>query len=175
MSHRAAAWIAWSMCILSLTLTAVSLLLLVLNLSHPNVPTYRYWAEGTLLAGAYSIVGALVASRRPSNPVGWVLCAIGLSWGAYHFNSEYAAYALLAVPGSLPAGEAAAWVYSWLWVPGLGLIVFLALLFPSGRLLSSRWRPFAWLSVLVVVAGTIMAAFSPGPHTSNHTSKRRAS
>jgi hypothetical protein len=162
MSRCAAAWIAWSICILSLALTAVSLLLLILNLSHPNVPTYRYWAEGTLLAGAYSIVGALVASRRPSNPVGWVLCAIGLSWGAYHFNSEYAAYALLAVPGSLPAGEAAAWVYSWLWVPGLGLIVFLAHLFPSGLLLSPRWRPFARLSVLVV-AGTIMAAFSPGP------------
>jgi hypothetical protein len=83
--------------------------------------------------------------------------------GAYHFTSEYATYALLAAPGSLPTAEAAAWIASWLWVPGLGLIVFLALLFPSGRLPSPRWRPFAWLSVLLVAAGTIMAAFSPGP------------
>ena len=70
MSRRTASWLAWSLCILSLALTALSLLLLILNLSFPNVPTYRYWAEGTLLAGAYSIVGALVASRRPSNPIG---------------------------------------------------------------------------------------------------------
>jgi hypothetical protein len=163
MSARAAARLAWSMCLLALALTGLSFLLLILNLSHPNVSIYRYWAEGTLLAVAYSIVGVLVASRRPGNPVGWVLCAIGLSWGAAHFSSEYAAYALLAAPGSPPAAEAAAWIYSWLWVPGLGLIVFLALLFPNGQLPSPRWRPFAWLSVLLMAAGTIMAAFSPGP------------
>jgi hypothetical protein len=163
MSSRAAAWLAWSMCLLALALTALSVVFLILNLSYPNVPVYRYWPESTILAVAYSIVGALVASRRPGNPIGWVLCAIGLSWGAAHLNSEYATYALLAAPGSLPAGEVAVWIYSWLWVPGLGLIVFLALLFPNGRLPSPRWRPFAWLSVLLVAAGTIMAAFSPGP------------
>src|ERR687893_1754437 len=146
-----------------MVLTVLSLWLLVLGLSRPNVPVYPYWAEGTLLAVGYSTVGAVVASRRPGNPIGWVLCAIGLSWGAAHLNSEYATYALLAAPGSLPAGEVAAWIYSWLWVPGLGLIVFLALLFPNGRLPSPRWRPFAWLSVLLVAAGTIMSAFSPGP------------
>jgi hypothetical protein len=151
------------MCLLALALTALSVVFLILNLSYPNVPVYRYWPESTILAVAYSIVGALVASRRPGNPIGWVLCAIGLSWGAAHLNSEYATYALLAAPGSLPAGEVAAWIYSWLWVPGLGLIVFLALLFPNGRLPSPRWRPFAWLSVLLVAAGTIMSAFSPGP------------
>jgi hypothetical protein len=156
MSARAAAWLAWIMWALSIALTVLSLWLLILNLSHPNVPIYLYWAEGTLLAAGYSTVGAVVASRRPENPIGWVLCSIGLSWGAYHFSTEYATYALLAAPGSLPAAKAAAWIYSWLWVPGLGLIVFLALLFPSGRLPSPRWRPFAWLSVLLVAAGTIV-------------------
>jgi hypothetical protein len=81
--------------------------------------------------------------------------------GVAHFTSEYATYALLAAPGSLPAAEAAAWVYSWVWVPGLGFIVFLPLLFPSGRLPSPGWRPFAWFSVLLAGAGTIMAAVSP--------------
>jgi hypothetical protein len=141
----------------------LSLWLLILNLSHPNVPVYLYWAEDTLLAVGYSTVGAVAASHRPGNAVGWVLCSIGLSWGVAHFASEYATYALLAAPGSLPAAEAAAWIYSWVWVPGLGFIVFLPLLFPSGRLPSPRWRPFAWFSVLLVVAGTIVAAFSPGP------------
>ena len=53
-----------------------------------------------------------------------MLSSIGLSWGVGHFTSEYATYALLAAPGSLPAAEAAAWIYSWVWVPGLGFIVF---------------------------------------------------
>ena len=163
MSARAAAWLAWIMWALSIGLTMLSLWLLILNLSHPNVPVYLYWAEDTLLAVGYSTVGAVAASHRPGNAVGWVLCSIGLSWGVAHFTSEYATYALLAAPGSLPAAEAAAWIYSWVWVPGLGFIVFLPLLFPSGRLPSPRWRPFAWFSVLLVVAGTIVAAFSPGP------------
>src|SRR5215203_4085237 len=163
MSARAAGWLAWIMGALSIGLTMLSLWLLILNLSHPDVPVYLYWAEDTLLAVGYSTVGAVAASYRPENPVGWVLCSIGLSWGVAHFTSEYATYALLAAPGSLPAAEAAAWVYSWVWVPGLGFIVFLPLLFPSGRLPSARWRPFAWFSVLLVAAGTIMAAFSPGP------------
>ena len=131
LSARATSWLAWTMWALSTALTMLSIWLLVLGLSRPNVPVYPYWAEGTLLAVGYSTVGAVVASRRPQNPIGWILCAIGLSWGAAHFNSEYATYALLAVPGSLLAGELAAWLYSWLWVPGLGLIVFLALLFPG--------------------------------------------
>jgi hypothetical protein len=58
---------------------------------------------------------------------------------------------------------AAAWIYSWVWVPALGCIVFLPLLFPSGRLPSPRWSPFAWLSVSLVAAGTIVAALSPAP------------
>lgn len=163
MSARAAGWLAWIMWALSIALTVLSLWLLIVNLSHPNVPVYLYWAEDTLLAVGYSTVGAVAASHRSANPVGWVLCSMGLSWGVAHFTSEYATYALLAAPGSLPAAEAAAWIYSWVWVPSLGFIVFLPLLFPNGRLPSSRWRPFAWFSVLLVAAGTVMAAFSPAP------------
>jgi hypothetical protein len=83
--------------------------------------------------------------------------------GVAHFTSEYATYALMAAPGSLPAAKVAAWIYSWVWVPALGFIVFLPLLFPSGRLPSPRWRPFAWFSVLLAALGTIVAAFSPAP------------
>ena len=86
----------------------------------------------------YSTVGATVASRLPDSPIGWLFCAIGLSFGVSHFSAEYAAYALLAPSRSLPAGEAFAWLTSWVWVGGLGLIVFLDLLFPNGRLPSAR-------------------------------------
>jgi two-component system, NarL family, sensor kinase len=160
MSRRTAAWLAWSLCALSLTLTTLSLLLLAMNASHPDVTIYYFWLETTLVAAGYSTVGAIVASRLPSIPVGWLFCAIGLGFGATHFSAEYATYALLAVPGSLPGGEALAWIQSWLWVPTLGLVVFLVLLFPDGRLPSDRWRWFARFTVAVVLAGAILQAFS---------------
>jgi len=119
---------------MSLALTALSLLLLVLNSSHPDVPVYSYWAEDVLFSVVYSTVGAVIVPRLPPrNLIGWLFCAIGLLWAVIHFSGEYAIYALLAKPGSLPAGDVASWVYSWLWVPDFGLIVFLGLLFPNGR------------------------------------------
>ncbi|HZB82317.1 MAG TPA: hypothetical protein VE288_05640 [Rubrobacteraceae bacterium] len=163
MSKHAASWLAWSMCVLSLTLTALSLLLLVLNLSHPDVPIYVHWVEDTLIALGFSTVGALILPRcPPENPIGWIFCAIALLFGVLHFTSEYAIYTLLAVPGSLPAGEVATWISFWLWAPSTGLIVFLLLLFPDGHLPSSRWRWFAWLSTVTVLVGTLWVAFSPG-------------
>ena len=74
MSFRAASWLAWSLWGLSLTLTVLALLLLALNLSHPHTHTFDSWLENTLNAVFFSTVGAIVASRRPENPVGWLLC-----------------------------------------------------------------------------------------------------
>jgi hypothetical protein len=164
MSHRTAAWLGWSLWALSLTLTALSLLLLVLNLSHPDVPVYSFWAENVLFSIGYSTVGAVIVPRMlQENLIGWLFCAIGLLWAVIHLIGEYAIYALLAEPGSLPAGEIASWVYTWPWVLGLGLIVFLSLLFPNGRLPSARWRRFARISALLTLVGAVLAAFSPGP------------
>jgi hypothetical protein len=100
---------------------------------------------------------------QAENPIGWLFCAIGLLWAVIHFIGEYAIYTLLAAPGSLPAGELASGVYSWLWVPSLGLVVFLTLLFANGRLPSARWRWFARLSALLTLVGMVLVAFSPGP------------
>jgi hypothetical protein len=109
-------------------------------------------------------VGAIVASRRPENPVGWLLCFSGVAVSTSSFASQYAIYALLAEPGSLPAGEAMAWIAAWQLPIINGLQVSYFLLFPTGRLPSRRWRPVAWLTVAFVVAGVILAAFSPGAY-----------
>jgi hypothetical protein len=162
MSMRAAAWLAWSLCALSLALTVLGLLLLVLCWVRPGVNVFDYWVETTAIAVSFSTVGALIASRRPGHPVGWLFCAIGALAGIDHFCGEYATYALLAQRGSLPAGEAVAWIRSWVWVASGGLGVFLVLLFPDGRLPSRRWVPFAWLNVVVTVLGAVAVAFSPG-------------
>jgi hypothetical protein len=164
MSPSEAAWLAWYMCALSLAFTALGLLLLVLSRAHPGVPVFEQWVEEAVVAVGFSTVGAVVAPRfPPQNPIGWLFCAIGLVAGLLLFSGEYAAYSLLAHRGSLPGGDALAWVTSWLWVPHVGLYVFLGLLFPDGRLPTPRWRPFAWLVGVVVVVGTVATALSPGP------------
>jgi hypothetical protein len=163
MSPRVAARLAWSVCALSLVLTALGFLLLSLNLSHPNVPVYDYWHQSTATGVVFSTLGALVASRRPGHPVGWLFCAIGFLAGADLFGAQYATYALLAQPGALPAGEAAAWIRSWFGVVGGGLGVFLLLLFPDGRLPSARWRYLAWFNAALIFLGVLWVAFAPGP------------
>jgi len=103
MSPRTAAWIAWSTWGLAMVLTVLGLLLLVLNLSHPGVPVYSFWADNILLSVGFSTVGAVIVPRLPSeNPVGWLFCAAGLLWGVIHLSGEYAIYTLLAAPKSLP-------------------------------------------------------------------------
>jgi hypothetical protein len=162
MSARTATWLAWSLCALSLALTALSLLLLALNLSHPNTHIYDPWLDNMLTAISYAPVGALIASRHPENLVGWLLCLYGLVISISHFGAQYATYALLAQPDSLPAGEAMAWILSWVLPILNGLQVFYVLLFPTGRLPSKRWRWLGWLTVAFVVVGVILAAFSSG-------------
>jgi hypothetical protein len=146
-----------------LALTALSLLFLVLNLSHPDVHIFDYWLENTLISLVFSTIGAVIASRRPENSIGWLFCVVGLLGGIRHFTSQYVIYTLLADPGSLVGGEVLAWVTFWLWVPHLGLMVFLPLLFPDGRLPSRRWRWVAWCIGFVILSGTVSAAFSSVP------------
>jgi hypothetical protein len=162
MRSRASSWIAWSLWALSVALTALSLLLLVLNLSHPDVYVYDYWLENALSAVLYSTIGAIVASRRAENPVGWLFCLLGLAFSIGHSSSQYAIYTQLTQPDLLPAGQALAWISSWILPPIIGLQVFSFLLFPTGRLPSRRWMWLAWLAVASSIVGTISSAFSFG-------------
>ena len=54
MTYRSVAWLAWSLWALSLALTALSILFLVLNLSHPDAPIYSFWAENVLFSVGFS-------------------------------------------------------------------------------------------------------------------------
>jgi hypothetical protein len=162
MSRRTAAWLAWSLCALSLALTALSLVLLALNLAHLDAHLYDYWLEDTVLAVSLSIIGAIIASRLPANPLGWLFCAAACFTAIVHLSGECVLYALLVQPNSLPAVEVLAWIESWVWILASGCLVLSFLLFPNGQLPSSRWRWLAWLSVLLTAAGVVWVAFSPG-------------
>jgi uncharacterized membrane protein YhdT len=161
-SRHTASRLAWSLCALSLTLTGLSLLLLALILSYPDTDIYDPWLDNTLTAISYAPVGALIASRHPANPVGWILCLFGLVISISHFSAQYAIYTLLAQPNSLPAGQAMAWIVSWLLPVIIGLSVSYIPLFPTGRLPSRRWRWLLWLTGAFVVVGVLLSAFSSG-------------
>jgi len=163
MSNRTASWLAWSLWALSVALTTLSLVLLALIRSHPGIHVFDWWLGNSLVV-IDATVGAVVASRRPENPVGWLLCLSGVATSTSTFTSQYAIYALLAQPNSLPAGEAMAWIAAWTLPIMNGVQVFYLLLFPTGRLPSRRWRWLAWLTVVYILVGVLTAAFSPGAH-----------
>jgi hypothetical protein len=125
-------------------------------------------ASLAIIAVSFSVVGALIASQRPENTIGWIFLAVGFFYGLLSTADEYAIYALLTNPGSLPLGAQASWLGQWVWAPGLSLIlVFLPLLFPDGHPPSHRWRPVAWLGGLsiglAVVSSIILLWPERGP------------
>jgi hypothetical protein len=162
MSTRAAYWLAWALCALSLALTGLGLLFHILNFSHPSVPTFTYWVESTVMGVGASTVGAIIASRRTHNPIGWLLCVSGLVFGAVMFATEYAIYALLVAPGTLPAGEALISVNP-LWVLGFNLFVLMLILFPTGKLPRGRWRWVVYLYTAIALVEVVAMFFLPGP------------
>jgi len=152
--------LAWSLWTLSLASAAVGV---AFGFSNASSPAPVLDVLFLLLFMSFATVGALVASRRPRNAVGWTFCALGL-FGTLTTTSEgYAVYALVTRPDSLPGGEGMAWLSGLLGGPiTFALFALVLLLFPDGRPLSPRWRPFVWLNLIAV--GLILAfAFKPGP------------
>jgi hypothetical protein len=156
MSTRTGAWLAWSLAALSVIMFVAAMALHVLARSIDSVGEWStLGAVGRVLSFlpflAFPLVGALIASRRPRNWVGWILLADGLLWTFGSVLDSYRIYGL-ARPGSVPFQVAVHALSQWLWVPAVGLFaVYLILLFPDGRLPSRRWRPLAWFSGAVIV------------------------
>jgi len=145
----------------SVVLVVLSAVLLALNRNVED-PFALYWFNLSVAASACSTVGALVASRRPENPIGWLLGASGLLYAVLVSVGEYGTYALLTERGSLPGGIMAVWLGSWLYVLGANLVLYSFLFFPDGRLPSPRWRIAAWLVALVICLDTASLALAPG-------------
>jgi hypothetical protein len=149
MSHRAA-WLAWSVCGLTVVLIACAVALAFLNRSDVGAVIFP------LALTLSAVVGGLVASRRPENPVGWFFLGSAGCFAITAVAAEYATY-------GLPGAQAMAWLQSWLWVPGvLLLLCFLPLYFPNGRLVSRRWRWVVGLAMLFCVTGAVLSALTPG-------------
>jgi hypothetical protein len=100
--------------------------------------------SGQAVNVAAAVIGFVLASRRPENRIGWLFLLAGLMLGLGGFSNQYALHALVADPGSWPAGRAFAWLSNWISVIPATILAFLLLLFPTGFLRSRRWRPAAW-------------------------------
>jgi hypothetical protein len=157
MSARTAAWLAWSVCGLTLVLLACALTLAVLNGADTQAISFP------LAMTASAVVGGLVASRRPENPVGWFFLGSAFCLALTGVAAEYATYGLLTAPGALPGALAMAWLLSWLSVPGVMLLLFFVpLYFPDGRLVSRRWRWLVRVALIFCVSEAVRSALRPG-------------
>lgn len=158
MNERGAARLAGGLLAVSVGL-AVSGTLIPVHVSGA-VPVFLW------LMLCFSGVGALVAARRPSNPIGWLLLAEGVLWQLNQLAGDLRLFATVTHPG-LPGAAAAAWVYDVMWIPPAAALPLLFLLFPTGRLPSRRWR----LALVALAAGTVLLGVAvglrPGPFTSN--------
>jgi hypothetical protein len=150
--------LAWLACGLTLALLAAGLLL------PADTPVdLNDLAPVALWAAANAVVGAVVAARRSENPIGWLLAASGLLIGVALFAGQYAFYTLVTRPESLPGGQAMLWLSGWVFDAGFFLVLFLLLLFPTGRLPSPRWRPALRFAAAIYLADLVGRAFGPGP------------
>ena len=151
-----------AVCVVLITLA------LVLDFMTEELPLevggFRYDPGFAVLTGvlslAYPAVGALIASRLPTNPIGWIFCGLGVIYVTRRFTIAYADHAFLETL-ALPWGEFAAWFSTWIGFAGPTLAVFLMLLFPGGRLPPRRWRIVVWVTVLGAAMSALGFAFMP--------------
>jgi signal transduction histidine kinase len=161
-SPRGAKRLAWSLWGLTIALVVVSVVYLVRSWSAPDLGNEfgpRGFAE--VLAILLGTVGAVVASRRPENPIGWIFLLAGALSGVQALAADYARWAIV-VEGDRPAGGAwGAWLLEWVWIPIVMAILGAVAIFPDGRTLSRRWTVALWVTGVLGAASMVMVASVP--------------
>jgi hypothetical protein len=168
--ERRAAWLGWSLVVLSVALLVGGIALS--RAASSTVPDVSFRGERndasvfanlvTLLT--FSVVGAIIASRHPRNTIGWLFCSVGVTIGLNSFAGDYVEFWLASGFGKVSLAETAAWFSSWAWILLTYVpTTFVLLLFPDGRLPSHRWRPVAWVAVLGIAGVVVGYALEAGP------------
>jgi signal transduction histidine kinase len=173
LGNLAATRLAWSLWAACVVLIAFALLLDFLTYDATDITMTDDRIQGIaapigILSLVYPTMGALIVSRLPRNPIGWIFCGVGLLYAIRRFAQAYAEYTRF---GNIafPLGDYAGWLASSLEYTWQALaVVFLMLLFPDGRLLSRRWRIVAGIAICGAALSALYDAFAPyyqGPFT----------
>jgi len=165
MSSYTARRLAWAIGIGSLLLMAGTLVLMFVDREVVLPDNVGSWSTADVLDAATNlgvpILAIVIVSKQPKNAIGWIFLAAGFALGLATFGQVYALHALVAEPGTLPAGRALAWLSNELWPIPIACLILLFLLFPTGRPVSPRWRSLVWLELailLVLVAASLILA-----------------
>jgi hypothetical protein len=170
--------LAWAVCGLTVATVAAAAVVGIVdpNTAGPVDPSATPGrgdkvASGGVLVGvlqsltfcAFAVSGAVMAARRPRNPVGWLFSAAGLFLGLLSLSSGLYWHGYFGDPSPPRSGELLLWIQAWAWIPAvLPLFILIPLLFPTGRPPTPRWRFVGWA---VAAGGTLLlvgSAFAPG-------------
>jgi signal transduction histidine kinase len=155
MTQRSASGLAWGLWGVSAAACATAVVFLVASRNVPT-PTGLFGPRGfsILLSLVLATVGAVVASRQPRNPIGWVFSVAGILGGVQAAAQEYGMWAVLKHGDRGDLAAWALWIVEWTWIPIVGSVGFVFAVFPDGRTLSPRWRA----ALVVAIAGASLAA-----------------
>jgi hypothetical protein len=168
MRRRVTFWLAWSLAGISFAMYAAGFVFafLTLGVADPVEQSSSGGIGGLLVYLpflAFPIVGALIASKRPENPIGWICLVSGLFWMSYAQGDASNAYEL-ARTGTVTSSVTSDALLQATWTLPVGLLgIYMILLFPDGRLPSRRWRPFALFAGAAMVLIPVVFVFVPGP------------
>lgn len=159
-----AAYLAWSLAALSIIIVLITFgLALSWALTSGDYRAFiSHQALTPFLTISFSLVGALVASRVPKNPIGWVFLSVGI---LYTLSGLVVVLQIYHPPA---LGETAFnlvdWSANWLWMPAFFLPITIVLLyFPDGHLPSTRWRFVSWSAILGITFSVLVVMLHPGP------------
>ena len=156
--------VVWLVFLIDLAATIAAFVLL------PESPDNPLWADALVifLVASFGLVGALIVTRQPRNPVGWLLGQWATAIAISSFGQNYAVFSVRAFDGHLPGTVASAWLSQLPFMPALlAVLIFVPMLFPDGHLLSRRWRWLVGFEIAVLVISVVPASFQPGPLQNN--------
>jgi hypothetical protein len=165
---RTVARLALLACGLAVALLVAALVLLWTSPSGPLPEGYGSKREQTIRLLALlgpPLLGGVIVLRRPSNPYGWLWSGYALAEAVYRFTNAHVTYASASGTADLGPARLSAWVNDFAFVPVVGLLVLILLLFTDGRLPSPRWRLLAWTIGIIIPVTTILAALRPAGET----------
>jgi signal transduction histidine kinase len=166
MRSGAARKIAWAVVVFD------ALMVVLIAVSYPFVARYSLGYGGAIASVLHIVglmvqvgLGALIVIRRPRHPVGWLLLASAtvflLDQGLV---SNYVIYAIHIRDRAIPGGDVVGSFTAMIWVPSVVPVgILLPLVFPTGRLLSRRWRPVVWVTVAMTIVVFVTGGLSPNP------------